>query len=181
MSDQSIEALGPISAALREYQTLATTGVMSQLITLEAQLGTAVNGSQVLQASDTYVVPNDSALLLKDFRTTWRSADISAETDPNAILLGLDMDSLIRVRLGSVVMTLQVKDKQLPMMGDRALPMMAAYKEPIILPTVGPLLLPPGIVLKASFANAVQGVTSGIGPSGFFGVVLSGVAIPYRV
>lgn len=179
MSD-NIEPLGPLSALLREYQALATTGLLTQVITLEAQLGTAVNGSAVVSASDTYVVPNDSALLLKDIRTTWRSADLSAETNPNAILTAFDMESLKLARLDSVVLTLSEKDKQLPLMGDRAMPMSAAYKSPLILPKSGPFLLPPGVVLKASFANAVQGVTSALGPSGFFGVTLTGVAIPYR-
>ena len=184
MSDELVDPpSGPIDARLRELMSLATTPLLSKVITLEAQLGTAVDGgAAVLSKSDSYLVPNDSVLLIERITCGWRSANLANEANPNAGLFTLySFEDLVKTRLSQVVASLQLQDKKLDIFDNRALTMLALWNKPIVFPKDSPLLLPPTYTLKASFNNAINGVTTGLGVDSFFSLQLHGSALPFRV
>jgi hypothetical protein len=165
---------GAVSAYLKEVLNLSTAELISVGIQLEVQLG-----ATTLTAQTDYKVPADRDLVVFQVQSTYRSTALSTEPVLNANI-ALDYDGLESARLANCLAQLRIKDRNLDIFDNGEVVLSALKKAPMYWPQVSPLLVPAGVILQSIFTlqSAVAAVA---GNNAFYGLLLTGVAIPKRV
>lgn len=159
---------------LSELQELSSTNLLAMSITLEALLGAGTDTK-----SADYRVPPNSDICITQIQSYWRSTNIPAEVTPNAIFAALSMEDLAEVRLGNCLVELKLKDRKLEVSENGSLCLAPIRRSPIYFPKEAPLLIPPGVTLQANFS--LQSVVAAVaGQDAYYGLILSGFAIPRR-
>lgn len=165
---------GAVSAYLKEVLNLSTAELISVGIQLEVQLGTGT-----LTAQTDYKVPSDRDLVVFQAQSTWRSTALDAEPVLNANI-ALDYDGLESARLANCLAQLRIKDRNLDIFDNGEVVLSALKKSPIYWPQVAPLLVPAGVILQSIF-TLQDNAAAVVGSDAYYGILLTGVAIPKRV